>query len=190
MGDPAELERLIGDLVRVGVVAEVDLATARCAVRLDDEFVTEPLKWFAVRAGKTRRWSPPSVGEQVVLLCPEGDVEGAFVLLGLYSDDFPAPSSDDVELIHFEDGAAIAYDPAAHALSAVLPAGGTVDLVAPGGVTVLGDVTMTGKLTVQGEVEASGLVKSATDVKAGDISLKTHKHGQVAAGTAKTGAPE
>lgn len=68
-------------------------------------------------------------------------------------------------------------------------AGGTADLtITTGGVTMAikagGTIDLTcDKLTVTGDIEAQG------DVKAGSISLKTHKHGGVQAGAAQTGAP-
>jgi len=47
-------------------------------------------------------------------------------------------------------------------------------------------MTMTiagGKITLNGDIEVTG------DVKAGAISLRTHKHGGVAAGGGQTGIP-
>lgn len=44
-------------------------------------------------------------------------------------------------------------------------------------------------LKVNGDITATGTVTGDTDVKAGTISLKTHKHGGVTAGGAQTGVP-
>ena len=183
MTDTPEILRLIGDLIRIGTVAEVDLTAARCTVKVG-EILTPPLPWLAPRAGSARSWSPPSVGEQVVLLCPEADTALGIVLTGLFSDHNAAPASEDMTLLAFKDGAQLAYDPAAHRLSAVLPSGGTAVLKAPGGVEIEGDVTITGTVSVTGKLEAS------EDVTAAGISLKTHVHGKVTAGTAVSGAPQ
>ncbi|RJF92990.1 phage baseplate assembly protein V [Sphingomonas cavernae] len=177
-------DRPMGDLIRLGTIAEVDLAGARCTVDLDDELTTDWVPWFAPRAGETAIWSPPSVGEQVLLISPEGDMESAVALLGVYSDDNPAPGDSLTELIRFKDGAIISYDPEAHALSAILPDGATAEITAPGGLTITGDVTIEGDVTINGKAEAS------EDVVGGGISLKSHKHGGVAAGGAKTAVPE
>jgi phage baseplate assembly protein V len=176
--DDAEL----GELIRFGTIAEVDLAAARCVVTAGG-VSTGPVRWLQGRAGGTRHWSPPTVGEQALLICPEGDIAGGIALLGVSCTAFP-PAGDQLrEILAFADGAQISYDPEAHALAAHLPAGATVTIVADGGVAIQGDVAITGNVQVTGHVTAS------EDVVAGGISLKSHKHGGVQAGAAETGAP-
>lgn len=177
MRTPEDIDTDPDGIVRLGRVMSVDLAAARCTVSFDDDAESPPLRWMEARMGATRTWSPPSVGEQVILLCPAGEIAAAVVLRGLVSDAHPAPGTSTRELIQFEDGAIIAYDPAAHKLEAVLPAGGTISLVADGGIAITGDITLTGKLTVSDDVIAAGK------------SLKSHKHGNVQAGAAQTGTP-
>lgn len=183
MNDTPEILRLLGDLIRIGIIAEVDLAAARCTVQVG-EITTPPLPWLAPRAGSARVWFAPSIGEQVLLLCPEADAALGVVLPGLFSDNAPAPSSEDIFHVVFADDAEITYDTKAHRLSAVLPGGGKAFLKAPGGVGIEGDVAITGNVTVAGKVEA------AEDVLTAGISLKGHVHGKVSAGTAKSGSPE
>lgn len=179
-----DLEHRLGDLLRLGTIAEVDAATATCRVRTG-EITTGPLPWLAPRAGGVAVWSPPHVGEQCLLLCPEGDTLFGLVLVGLFSNAFPPPSNDpDQVLVRFPDGAQLRYHHGDHRLEALLPSGGTAQVAADGGLTILGDVTITGNLT------ASGTVTGTTDVVGGGISLKDHKHGGVAAGQARTGGPE
>jgi phage baseplate assembly protein V len=177
MAHIADPERLTGEVLRYGTIASVDLANATCTVESGD-IVTGDLPWVAQRAGAVRVWSPPTVGEQCLLLAPEGDLACALVIVGLYSDACPAPSTDpNVTLLAFPDGAILSYDHAAHALAAALPAGGTVDITADGGVTINGGLTV------------NGLVTASEDVVAAGISLKDHKHDQVQAGTAQSGKP-
>ena len=171
----------LGPSIVQGTIATVDLAAATCGVDIggdDGPVVTAPLRWIERGSGATRTWSPPSVGEQVTLLCPGGDLAGALVLRGVRSDANPAAGDSTRELIQFGDGTVLAYDPEAHALEVVLCSGGTAHIVVDGGITIEGDVTITGKLT------------ASDDVVAGDISLVDHVHGNVAAGSAKTGAAE
>lgn len=183
---PADLSALI----RFGTVIEVTLSPPRCRVRYGDpdddeeEGETPPIRWLAGRAGKTRHWSPPSLGEEVLLLSPDGQVGNAVALTGLWNDAAPPPSTDDIELLRFDDGAILSYDPVAHELRAILPGGATATVEAPGGLTIKGDVTIEGQVTIDGGLTAS------EDVVGDGISLKTHKHGNVQAGAAKTGAPE
>lgn len=178
--DPAQIT---GDVLRLGTIASVDHGAATCTVASGD-IITGDLPWIAQRAGHIRHWCPPGIGEQCLLLCPEGDLDAGLVIVGLYSDACPPPSnSADISLVAYPDGAQISYDHAAHKLSAVLPSGGTAEITADGGITVTGDVTITGNVTVSGEITASA------DVIAAGISLKSHKHGGVASGSAQTGAP-
>lgn len=177
MRTPEDIDTDPDGIVRLGRVMSVDLAAARCTVSFDDDAESPPLRWIEARMGATRTWSPPSVGEQVILLCPAGEIAAAVVLRGLVSEAHPAPGASTRELIQFEDGAVLAYDPAAHKLEAVLPAGGTISVVADGGIAITGDITLTGKLTASDDVIAAGK------------SLKSHKHGNVQAGAAQTGTP-
>ena len=183
MAQSQDPEQLTGQVIQLGIIASVDHANATCTVETGD-ITTGDLPWIAQRAGSVRSWSPPTVGEQCVILSPEGDMASAFVVLGLYSDACPPPSTNpDIVHLEFADGAVIAYDQAAHALAVTLPDGGTATIDAPGGATINGDVTINGNVNVAGTVDASD------DVLGGGKSLKSHKHSGVQAGGAQTGAP-
>lgn len=184
MAHSADPAQLTGEVAQIGTIASVDHAAATCTVVIGD-LTTGDLPWAAVRAGGVHIWSPPFVGEQVMVLCPEGDLALGVVLGGLPSDANPPPSaSADRVLIKMPDGALLSYDHAAHALAATLPAGGTAAIDAPGGLTFTGNVRITGDVTIDGKVDAS------TDVTAGGISLKNHLHSGVQSGGAKTLKPE
>lgn len=172
---PEDIPVDLSELIRLGTIASVDLASATCTVRYgnpDDDgggAESPPVRWLAPRAGKTRVWSPPSVGEQALLLAPDGQLAGAVALVGIWQDSFPPPGSTLAELVEYEDGARIGYDPASHALTAVLPAGATTLVEAPGGITLRGNVMVEGTITATGDVVGAG------------ISVQT--------GGAQTGAP-
>ncbi len=189
MRESLDPQHLIGDVVRLGTIDSVDLAGATCRVRVGD-LVTGDIAWLERRAGATRTWSPPSIGEQCVLICPDGDDLAGVALPGLFSDAHPAPGATTAELIRFADGAILSYDPQAQALAATLPAGGTVAIDAPGGVTITGPVTIKGKLTLQGDAEISGTATAQTDVVGGGKSLKGHKHPGVQPGGGVSGLPQ
>lgn len=166
----------ISDGLRLGKVIEVDLAKALIRVAIG-EIESGWIDWATIRAGDTLVWSPPSLGEQTLVVAPDGDLEGAFALGGLFSDLHPAPGNSLRELIRFKDGTELAYDPQTHELEAILCAGGKATITAPAGLTINGDVTVNGKINASG------------DVKAGTISLQQHKHGGVQAGGAQSGVP-
>lgn len=190
MDSTAELNRRLENLIRLGTIAAVDPATARCRVKTGG-LDTEWLPWLAQRAGSDRDWNPPSVGEQCMVACPSGDPAIGVVLLGIYSS--AAPANDDSLARHrrsYRDGAVIEYDTATHALRATLPAGGTVALTAPGGVTITGDVAIIGSLTASDGATITGTLSATVDVTAAGISLVDHVHGGVEPGGGTTGAPQ
>lgn len=183
MTDIAALSRLIENLIRLGTVAEVDHGSlqdkrpARVRVQSGD-LLTGWLPWTALRAGTTRDWDPPTVGEQVLVLSPSGQTAQGIAITGLFSALIPA--NGDRAGLHrrtYPDGAVVEYDSEAHQLLATLPAGGRVEIIAPGG------------FKLQGDVDIDGLVTVTRDVVAAGISLVKHPHGGVQSGNAKTGAP-
>ncbi len=184
MADPADIQRLIGDLAREGTVVSVDHATGSARVRFADDLTTGDIPWLAARAGATRTWSPPSVGEQVVVLAPEADTARGMIIGSLSSDAHTHPASDGSSLTEYEDGARVGYDPATHALTAVLPGGATVRIEAGGGLTIKGDVT------VDGDIRSNGTITAETDVVGAGKSLKGHVHLGVQAGGALSGKPQ
>lgn len=112
-----ELERAIRNLIRSGVVTEVDTAQGLCRVQ-SGGIQTTWLNWLTTRAGRSRTWWAPSVGEQVLLLAIGGELDTAFVLPGIFSNDNPAPSaSADAWHVAFPDGAVIEYEPETGALT-------------------------------------------------------------------------
>ncbi len=173
-----DLLRRLENLIRLGAIAAVDHQAARCTVKSGGLSIPN-LPWLALRAGDSSDWDPPTVGEQCILIAPSGEPAQGIVLVGLYSQQRPAPSnSATVRRRKYPDGAVIDYDHATHTLSATLPAGGQAQLTAPGGVTILGNVDITGTVTVSEDVLAAG------------ISLVNHVHGGVQSGPSTTGAPQ
>ncbi|NNT92946.1 phage baseplate assembly protein V [Stutzerimonas nitrititolerans] len=174
----SDILRRLANLIRLGTIAAVDHEAERCTVKTGG--LTVPGRpWLALRAGASSDWDPPTVGEQCILLSPSGETAQGIALIGLYSRQRPAPSkSANLRRRTYPDGAVIDYDHASHTLTAMLPNGGKAKLVAPGGVSILGDVDITGLVTV------------SEDVIAADISLVNHVHGGVQGGPSNTGAPQ
>lgn len=188
--------RNLSNLIRLGTVAEVDLTARRCRVQ-SGELVTDFLPWLVPAAGALIVWAAPSVGEQVLVLSPDGETMGGVVLRGLYSDDFPAPGDGaDLTVVQFGDGAAVSYDAAAHQLLAVLPSGGKAEVTADGGITINGPLTVNGETTINGQTtvnsdaHVTGTVTADTDVLGGGISLKNHKTTGVTPGAGISGPPQ
>ncbi|KHJ63600.1 phage baseplate assembly protein V [Burkholderia glumae] len=165
MDDFADLNRRIESLLREGTVIEVDHDARRVRVE-SGGLQTDWIRWLAQRTGDSVTWDPPSEGEPGLLLCPSGEPTTGLFLPGVYCDGHDSPSSSPTQHVRvYRDGARVQYDFAAHALTATLPAGATVQVVAPGSVTVetktatvkaksvtldADDTTVTGRLLVKG----------------------------------------
>lgn len=202
-----ELARAIRNMVRTGFVVETDLAAGRCRVQTGG-IITDWLQWLTQRAGRSRTWWAPSVGEQVLILAVGGELDTAFVLPGIFSDENPAPSaSADALHIAFPDGAVIEYEPKTSALTvsgiktADVTASESLTATAPL-VTVKAstritldtpEVVCTNKLiTGSLEVQKGGTMRGDIEHSGGALSsngkvLHTHKHPGDSGGT--TGAP-
>lgn len=155
----ADANRRLENIVRFGTVKTINPSKPipRVIVNLGD-IETPEIRCLNIRSGDDATWDMPSINEECVVISPCGDIgPTSFVLYGFYNDDHPAPSDDLNQKIRmFADGCVIAYDIAAHHLSAVLPSGGTAVLTADGGVTVNGDTTINGNLQVNGSTAMTG----------------------------------
>lgn len=145
----AELERKLANVVRPGRIFEVDTERTRVRVAYDVTLEGEPvvtawLPWLTARAGVVMTWSAPSLGEQVLLLAPTGDLAQAFVLPAIYQIPQDPPTN-----------------PHVHAL--LLPAGEVLRI--EGNVEVVGDVVsgaglvadrLTGRVSLRKHVHGVG----------------------------------
>ncbi|MFA9486939.1 MULTISPECIES: phage baseplate assembly protein V [unclassified Moraxella] len=201
-----DIIRRLENLIRLGTVASVDHTDARCTVDCAG-IITAPLPWITARAGTDRTWDAPTVGEQVLIFAPSGEMMQAVVLTGIYHDKHPAPSNQpNIKTRHFEDGCTITYDTKTHALDVILPNGGTAVITANGGVTINanggatinGNTKINGNLTISGSLAGgtaggggatiNGAVTATGDVIAGNISLQNHKHREQGDGAMTSGA--
>jgi phage baseplate assembly protein V len=203
---PYEHSRRIENLARLGTVTEVRLAApARVRVRLGEN-TTAWLPWATQRAGGGaggRKWNPPVVGEQVLVISPGGDLGRGVALLGVYSDAMEQGSNaqecerTDWNERDYWQWLAGAFDLRVEQSytinvgdSATLTIRPEVaSLVTPGCSIRMGSgtVTITGggaTLTVGPE-----LVTSSVDVIAGAISLIAHVHSGVQSGASLSGPP-
>lgn len=112
----AELLRLITNLIRIGTIDQIDVDQVRVRVRSGDN-LTGWLPWITARAGTTKNWNPPTLGEQIILLSPSGDLSQALVLGSLNSDENPAPKNS-ADLYHaaMPDGTFLTYNHVEHSL--------------------------------------------------------------------------
>ena len=205
----AELIRKIQNLIRTGVVIDVS-AEKGCRVKTGDN-ETDWRPWLTARAGHSRSWWAPSIGEQVLLLSIGGDLTTSFVLPAIFSDDFSEPSTSLTAHRHeYEDGAVIEYEPATGALTvtgiktAVIEASESVTVTSPE-ITCIAEskITLdtptvictnnltTGSLTVQkGGTMTGDITHVGGQMSSNGVVVATHTHGGVRTGDGNTGQPQ
>jgi phage baseplate assembly protein V len=214
----ADQNRRLESVTRYGTVTAVDPAQAKCRVS-SGGLETDWIEWVERRAGDVRTWSPPSAGEQCLVLSPSGETGAAVAITGIFQASRPAPEdSKDVTATHWPDGAKERYDHAAHEYLLDVPAGGkitlkiggtTLELTADGAtltaphitltappITMNGNVTILGSLAgmagaggAGGNATFSGRIDATVDVTGAGISLKNHRHDGVQPGGSQTGTP-
>lgn len=197
-----EIARAIRNLIRTGIVTDVNLDEGLCRVQTGG-MQTTWLNWLTCRAGRSRVWWAPSVGEQVLLLAIGGELDTAFVLPGIFSDDHPAPSaSPDAIHVAFPDGAVIEYEPESGALT--VTGIKTADVTASDSITATvplvlvkaetritldtPEVVCTNKLTTGTlEVQKGGTMRGNIEhtggtLKSNGVQVDDHGHGGVERG--------
>lgn len=197
-----EVARALRNMIRTGVVVEIDHAAGRCRVQTGG-IKTDWLQWLTNRAGRSRTWWAPSAGEQVLLLAVGGELDTAFVLPGIYSDEHNAPSaSADALHVAFPDGAVIEYEPETGALT--VSGIKTADITASESLTATvplvtvraqtritldtPEVVCTNKLIAGSlEVQAGGTMKgnishSGGALTSNGVQVDSHNHGGVQKG--------
>lgn len=183
-----DLERRTANQIRYGTVLAVDLPNARVRVK-SGEIETAWLPWSTGRASSAkRRWDPPEVGEQVMMLSPSGDLRQALVLSGVFKQSAGAPNSNaNKDTTVYGDGTVIEYDRATHTLLADLgdskiKADRTEVLLQVGSVKI--SITASG-IAITGNVTITGTTLAHNGKNVGS----THAHSGVTAGPTNTGAP-
>jgi len=201
-----DILRLLRNLIRTGVITETDLNAGRCRVQTGG-IITDWLQWLTHRAGRSRTWWAPSVGEQVLILAVGGELDTAFVLPAIFSDDHPAPSaSADAFHIAFPDGAFIEYEPDSGSLT--VSGIKTADVTASDSITATVPVVLvkaetritldtpevvctnkliTGTLEVQKGGKMSGDIEhTGGKFTSNGVQVDDHDHGGVERGNSRT----
>lgn len=155
----AEADRRIGNMVQIGQVTSVTGdGTARVQI---GDLATRALRVMALRAGGMQVWWMPTVGEQVMVLAPSGDMARAVIVGSLMASNEPS-GDETVPVIDLRGG----------------------DMIVRGNLKIEGTLHIDGTQTITGDLTGD------TDIVASGISLVTHVHKNVSPGPAKSGEPE
>ncbi len=124
----AEADRRLANVIQIGTVCEVAHGASRARVQIGD-LKTALIPVSQIRSGAIKLHWMPSVGEQVSVLAPSGDLARAFIMGSLPIDG-----------------------------NAVAPDGGTPTMDLGGGtLRVVGNLHVSGDVIVGGDVVASGI---------------------------------
>ncbi len=189
----ADIERRVANMIRYGVVEQLDEEGAKVRVR-SGGILTDWLKWRTQRAGPDSDWWAPEVGEQVVILSPDGEMNQALILGSINSNQFPPPGNrKTLHRVTYQDGAVKEYDREASTDRATYPDGTVIEYNATAGTYTLsfsggsvievdansgdmladltGNLTATVAKTLQAEVGTSATVTSPIITLNGNVNI-------------------
>jgi len=139
------------------------------------------------RAGLTKEWHPPAIGEQVLVFSPCGDVALAVSLGGIFQSAFAQPStSPNQNVIQFPDGSTVTHDSGSGTYTinvnsgnvtincgnATINASQKTTINAPD-TAISGNVTVGGNITAGGEINDQGGSFSMSSMRA---TYNSHIH--------------
>lgn len=208
--DLIDLLRRLENLIRIGTIIDVDLSGEIPLYRVKTgELETDWIAATTQRAGTAKKSHAYTIGEQVVLMAPSGDMGAAMVSHALNSAANQYPDNHPTrDRTVYPDGAVIEYDPSSGALdvtgikTATIQAGVLITIDCPeskftGNVEIDGNALVKQVLTYQGGLNNSGSSSGATihgpithsggDLVSNNIVVHTHKHPDAHGG--QTGAP-
>ncbi|WP_315708990.1 phage baseplate assembly protein V [Brenneria uluponensis] len=189
-----EILRLLHNLIRIGVVTDVDLA--RMVARVETGGLkTDWIRWGANRAGDAVTWWSPSVGEAVVIMAPGGDLATAVIITSLYSSVHPAPSTKPKHnIVTYPDGAVTEYDASIGALkvtgvkTVIVQAAATITLDTPEVICTQHLIAKTFSFTDGGEIRGN-VDHAGGALSSNGVVVHTHQHSGVIGGSDNTGGP-
>ncbi len=207
----AEIYRLIMNLIRFGIVEQVNLALDPPKARVRcGELLTDWLPWSVRRAGNARTWWPPTEGEQVIILAAGGELSAGVIIASLYQKSASAPiNTANTQHATYPDGAVIEYNADTGALkasgikTATLDAGESIQATAPeitcsASVKITLDTPIvectqnltTATLNVTGGGEMSGDIQhSGGSFSSNGVVIDSHDHSGVQRGGDNTYGP-
>ncbi|WP_157968302.1 MULTISPECIES: phage baseplate assembly protein V [Cysteiniphilum] len=151
-----DMQRRLNNLIRVGLVIETN--PSRLKVKIGDN-TSGWLPWLTQRTGDCVTWWKPSVGEQVMVLSPSGELNNGVVLPAIYTKNQPTLNANE-HMTVYKDGTKVSYDYEQKKLS--INCVGDVEVVAAK--TLIADIT--GEVTVKG-------AKTLSIDFVGNIDIKT-----------------
>ncbi|OQK44014.1 phage P2 baseplate assembly protein gpV [Vibrio vulnificus] len=161
---PAQLVRLLSEMIQFGTIIEVQTKPLRYKVRFDEHRVSGWIPMNVSHAAEVRSWKPLQVGEQVVVLKPFG-AQGGVIVASLNQTKFDQPKEQLNLYYHeFPDGTWLEYDMDKHVLSGFVS--GKVNLVVESEFRLESP-----KIIFVGDIEHDGTQRTTGDIYDGVRSM-------------------
>ena len=118
----AYLQKQFNNMIRLGFIEDeedIDYERQSVRVKLGPTLKTSWLKFTSEKAGSVQVWNPPEVGENVVIICPYGEIPQGVVIKSFFTDPFPVaePSAnpsiqvgDDIKVSYYKDSGKVSID--------------------------------------------------------------------------------
>ncbi|AEE26300.1 phage baseplate assembly protein V [Francisella hispaniensis] len=176
-----DLRTRLTNIVRTGVITEVDRGKVRVQT---GGIITKYLPYVTQRAGDCITWWKPSLGEQVMILSPCGNINNGIVINSIYTAiQEPPEDFDKKHQTRYPDGTIITYDYENKKLqieseaeivirsSKITIDAGTQEIdITASKLNINAETNISNKLNVANDIT------STTDVKAQNKSLVSHNH--------------
>lgn len=147
----------LANIIRVGTVAEVQGSKVKIKT---GNLTTKLLPYLTQRAGDCVTWWSPSIGEQVMILSPCGELNNGVVLPAIPTKNHPTYDTTK-HITSYADGTTISYDYENKKLD----------------INAMGEVRIKAtKIILDAETEVTANLVASGDVKAGNISTQNHTH--------------
>ncbi len=160
-----EIHSRIAQLISIATVIEVDCQNAKARVEFN-KVKSSWLPWLSSHAGSVSSWAAIEVGEQVVLLCPSGNLNQAIILRGLYHQKALPPSTSPAQtIVNFKDGSSVSHDSSSSTITinsannVVINGSSNINLTSKNIDISASNITLkTKNLKVSGNVNVDGVV--------------------------------
>lgn len=175
----SEVKRILNNLFHWGVVVELDSSGTRYRVRVRESIETGFLPCFSGPSSKDIVHFPLSIGDQVMIVCPNGDFEQG-VILGSVAKKGIDTLAETIK-ISSEDGTSITLNKKEKVLDITLGSDSRLNINSSKVVKIKGDLELDGSLSVKatkltGDLEVNGSIKSTGDIETQGVSLSKHVH--------------
>ncbi|WP_324171986.1 phage baseplate assembly protein V [Sulfurimonas sp.] len=106
-----DLIRIIKNLISIGTICEIDATRALAKVNILDR-ETDFFPVLSISSSFKRKFTPIRIGEQVLVLCPNGNADFGIIIPSIFNKDSLEPngSNENIEIAEYEDGTIISYD--------------------------------------------------------------------------------